>query len=425
MRIQVDSEIGRLRRVLLHRPGREIDRMPPSMMEQLLFDDILYGDEAREEHDRFTQVLRQAGVEVLDGEVLLAEVLREEVPRSRLLAELANDYGVAPGLAARLAELPADRLAAALIEGVPAGPDAVEAGGRKFFDLAPLPNYFFQRDSQLVLGDRVVCPSMATAAREREPLLSRTLFNYHPALQGYADLFDIDVPPAGGPQHDPLYPYPSLEGGDVLVASKEIVLMGMSERTDRRGVEVLAEYLRREETSFRHLILVEMPPKRSYMHLDTVFTLIDRNTCLAYQPVIEPGGREAAFVYHVDLYARELSFAVRPSLLSALATLGMELEVVPCGGAADSIDQQREQWTDGANAFALAPGVLILYSRNRKTIEELGRRGFRVLTEEEAATGEHDLLGGSRTVVTLAANELSRARGGPRCMTMPIERDSL
>lgn len=422
MPIRVDSEIGRLRRVLVHRPGLEIDRMPPSMMEQLLFDDILYGDEARGEHDLFTQVMRRAGIEVLDGETLLAEVLKEEVPRSRLLDELGRDYGVAPALIARLSELPAARLAAALIEGVPAEPDAVEGGGRKFFDLTPLPNYFFQRDSQVVLGNRVVCPSMATAAREREPLLSRTLFNYHRALQGYADLFDIDVPPAGAPQHDPLYPYPSLEGGDVLVASSEIVLMGMSERTDRRGVEVLAEYLRREETSFRHLILVEMPPRRSYMHLDTVFTLIDRHTCLAHLPVIEPGGREAAFVYHVDLFAKELSFAVRPSLLRALADLGMELEVIPCGGDADAIEQQREQWTDGANAFALAPGVIVLYSRNRKTIEALGRKGFRVLTAEEAAA-EPDLLGGGRAVVTLAANELSRARGGPRCMTMPVERD--
>ncbi|HEV7518651.1 MAG TPA: arginine deiminase family protein, partial [Thermoanaerobaculia bacterium] len=337
--------------------------------------------------------------------------------------ELGRDYGVAAGLVARLAELPADRLAAALIEGVPARPDAVEAGGRKFFDLAPLPNYFFQRDSQVVLGNRVVCPSMATAAREREPLLSRTLFDYHPALQGYAALFEIDVPPSGAPQHDPHYPYPSLEGGDVLVASPEIVLVGMSERTNRRGVEVFAEYLRLEETPFRHLILVELPAKRSYMHLDTVFTFIDRNTCLAHLPVIEPGGREAAHVYYVDLYARELTFAVRPSLLSALADLGLELEVVPCGGAADAIDQQREQWTDGANAFAIAPGIVMLYRRNRKTIEELGRRGFRILPEEEVVAGRHDLQGGGKAVITLAANELSRARGGPRCMTMPVERD--
>jgi arginine deiminase len=423
MRVQVDSEIGRLRRVLVHRPGLEIDRMPPSMMDELLFDDILYADEAREEHDLFTQVMRQAGIDVLDGEILLAQVLAEEGPRCRLLDELRADYGVAPALVARLAELPADRLAAALIEGVPAAPDAVEAGGRRFFDLPPVPNYFFQRDSQVVLGNRVICPSMATAAREREPLLSRTLFNHHPALSGHAGVFEIDVPPSGAPQHDPHYPYPSLEGGDVLVVSPEIVLVGMSERTNRRGVEVLAEYLRREETTFRHLILVEMPAKRSYMHLDTVFTLIDHHTCLAHLPVIEPGGAEAAHIYHVDLDARELAFALRPSLLKALADLGQELDVVPCGGTGEAIEQQREQWTDGANAFALAPGVILLYRRNRKTIEELGRRGFRILPEEEVAAGLYDPMDGTPAVITMAANELSRARGGPRCMTMPVERD--
>ena len=132
-----------------------------------------------------------------------------------------------------------------------------------------------------------------------------------------------------------------------------------------------------------------------------------------------------SLVYSVDLYARELAFAVRPSLLRALADLGVELDVIPCGGVGEEIDQQREQWTDGANAFALAPGVLLLYRRNRKTIEELGRRGFRILPEEEVAAGKHTLLDAGPTVVTLAANELSRARGGPRCMTMPVERDPL
>src|SRR4029079_15318561 len=132
--------------------------------------------------------------------------------------------------------------------------------------------------------------------------------------------------------------------------------------------------------------------RRSYMHLDTVFTLIDRNACLAYLPVIGPGGPEEAHVYYVDLTARELSFAVRPSLLKALADLGLELDVVPCGGSTDPVDQQREQWTDGANASALSWGVIVLYRRNRRTIEELRRRGWRVLPEEEVLAGEHDLL---------------------------------
>lgn len=425
MPIKVDSEIGRLRRVLVHRPAREIDWMVPSMMESLLFDDILDGDQAREEHDLFCQVLRQAGVEVLDSQDLLVDVLQAAEPRERILAELEREYAVQPALVARLRDLPPAELAASLIEGVRLVPGISDAGRQQFFGLYPVPNYFFQRDPQVVMGNRVVISSMATDAREREPLLARTLFDYHPALQGYAALFEIDVPPTGAPQHNPNFPYPFLEGGDVLVVSPEVIMVGLSERTNRRGVEVLAEYLRREETSFRHMIVVELPPKRSYMHLDTVFTFIDRNLCLAYLPVIEPGGPESAHVYSVDLTGPSLTFTVRLSLVRALADLGIDLEIVPCGGAEEPIYQQREQWTDGANGFAIAPGLVVLYRRNHKTIEALDRRGWRVLPEEEVVAGKHDLLDGRPAVLTLFSNELSRARGGPRCMTMPLERDPL
>jgi arginine deiminase len=425
MPIQVNSEIGRLRRVLVHRPGREIDWMVPAMMESLLFDDILDGDEAREEHDLFSQMLRQAGVEVLEAQDLLADVLANPDPRKRLLGELEAEYGVPFSLVRRLEELTPQALASALVEGIRAPAEISDAGRLQFFELNPVPNYFFQRDPQVVMGNRLVVSSMATGAREREPLLARAIFEHHPALSGTAGLFEIDVPPSGAPQHNPHFPYPNLEGGDLLVVSPEIVLVGLSERTNRRGIETLAEYLRREETSFRHLIMVEMPRRRSYMHLDTVFTLIDRNLCLAYLPVIQPGGPESAHVYSVDLYAKELTFTLRPSLLSVLKDLGVDLEVVACGGAKEAIYQQREQWTDGANAFALAPGLILLYRRNHKTMEELARRGWRILRDEDVVAGNDDLLGGGPAVISLCSNELSRARGGPRCMTMPIERDPL
>ncbi|HEX2224590.1 MAG TPA: arginine deiminase family protein, partial [Thermoanaerobaculia bacterium] len=346
-------------------------------------------------------------------------------PRERILSELEREYAVPAPLLARLRDLQPADLAASLIEGVRLVPGISDAGRQQFFGLYPVPNYFFQRDPQVVMGNRVVISSMATDAREREPLIARTLFDYHPALQGYAALFEIDVPPTGAPQHNPNFPYPFLEGGDVLVVSPEVIMVGLSERTNRRGVEVLAEYLRMEETPFRHMIVVEMPRKRSYMHLDTVFTFIDRNLCLAYLPVIEPGGPESAHVYSVDLTAPELTFTVRLSLMRALSDLGIELEIIPCGGAEEPIYQQREQWTDGANAFAIAPGLIVLYRRNHKTIEALGRRGWRVLPEEEVVAGKHDLLDGRPAVLTLFSNELSRARGGPRCMTMPLERDPL
>ncbi|HEX6903597.1 MAG TPA: arginine deiminase family protein [Thermoanaerobaculia bacterium] len=425
MPLRVDSEIGRLRRVLTHRPGREIDWMVPSMMESLLFDDILDGDEAREEHDVFHRVLERAGVQVLDSQDLLADVVAGEAARKRLLDELEAEYGAPYSVVRGLYELEPAALAKALVEGIRTPAEASDAGSKVFFDLYPLPNYFFMRDPQVVMGNRVVISSMATSAREREPLLSRAIFEHHPALSGAEAIYEIDVPPTGAPQHNPYFPYPSLEGGDVLVVSPEIVLAGLSERTNRRGIEVLAGYLRRVNTSFRHLIMVELPKKRSYMHLDTVFTLIDRGLCLAHIPVIQPGGPEAAHVYTIDLHAKDLTFTLRSSLLKVLAELGLELEIVPCGGPHEAVDQEREQWTDGANAFAIAPGLILLYRRNRKTLEELARRGWRILPEDEVLAGRHDLHGGGPAVISLSSNELSRARGGPRCMTMPLERDPL
>jgi arginine deiminase len=322
----------------------------------------------------------------------------------------------------RLADLAPRELAEALVAGLRREGSAARGGA--MFDLLPVPNYFFQRDPQVVIGNRVVISSMATGAREREPLLARTIFENHPSASGLAALFEIDVPPSGAPQHNPHFPYPSLEGGDVLVPSPEVVLVGLTERTNRRGIEVLAEYLRRE-TPFRHLIMVELPRKRSYMHLDTVFTFIDRNLCLAHLPVIQPGGTESAHIYHVDLTAKQLTFTLKGSLLQELADLGIEVDVAPCGGTLGAIDQQREQWTDGANAFAIAPGLILLYRRNHKTMEELARRGWRILRDEDVMAGKDDLLGGGPAVISLCSNELSRARGGPRCMTMPIERDPL
>ncbi|MDA8018221.1 MAG: arginine deiminase family protein [Thermoanaerobaculia bacterium] len=419
MTIEVRSEIGRLRRVLVHRPGREIDWMVPALMDRLLFDDILYGEDARWEHEIFCGVLSAAGVEVLDPEDLLKKVLDDAAVRESVVRHIGSVEPEAD-LVDELEALDAAQLATALVAGLPA--DDVGPGERirHFYRLAPVPNYFFQRDPQVVLGDRVLVSSMATDARAREPYLSSLAFEHHGALSGWSEMIRLGEQGAGE-----FVRRPWVEGGDVLVPAADVLMVGVSERTNRYGVDSLAKHLQRSDSGFRHLVVVEIPSRRSYMHLDTVFTFIDHGLCLGFVPVVDPDGFEASDVYRVDLGAREISYTVCDGLPGALRGVGIDCELVPCGGPESLIDQQREQWTDGANAFAVAPGVILLYRRNRRTCDELDRRGFRVIDGEDVVDGQVPLLGEGPTAVVLPDNELSRARGGPRCMTMPLLRDAL
>ncbi|MEL7058715.1 MAG: arginine deiminase family protein [Acidobacteriota bacterium] len=416
MSLGVFSEIGPLRRVLVHRPGHEIDWMVPSLMDRLLFDDILHGEDARREHDVFTGVLAAAGAEVLEIQDLLADVLTSPEVLEEALGWLIENASLTDEALAELRAAEAPALADQLISGRLR--HAVH-GERlsDFYRLAPVPNYFFQRDPQVVFGSTVLVAAMATEARRREAFLSRLVFEHHPQLQA-DERIALDADDRGARRAQ-------IEGGDLLVASPEVLLIGVSERTNRYAIDRLAQRLLRRDGGFRSIVVVEIPAKRSYMHLDTVFTFIDHGVCLAYPPVIEPDGSEAGDVYRIDLDAREVAYTLCDDLPSALAGLGLEIELVPCGGAHSLIDQQREQWTDGANAFAVAPGVILLYRRNRRTADVLDARGWRVVDGETLASGAETIADGEKVVVTLPDNELSRARGGPRCMTMPLEREPL
>lgn len=421
--VRVDSEVGRLRRVLVHEPGSEVDRMVPAMMEQLLFDDILYGERAREEHGMFRRVLQLLGVEVVEAADLLSETLAVEGAREWLLEVLLED--LPHGLRDAMRAATPARVARALVRGV--RPDDPPTGVEldDLFDLTPLPNWCFQRDPQVVLGTGVVFCAMASEARHRESMLARLVFRFHPDLAGTPVLFD----PLSGDRDRPLFTgvhVPLLEGGDVLVLSPDVVAVGRSERTNRTAIQHLARALARDEDGPRWLLGVDLPRRRAYMHLDTLITPVDHDVCLAFPPVICEHGRERATTVAYDLRsANPDEPAATDGLIEALRDRGIEYEPIPCGGR-DPVTQQREQWTDGANALAIAPGLITLYDRNVATAEELDRRGFRVVSAEDLLLGreEIDPDAAGRVCILLPSHEISRARGGPHCLTHPLERDA-
>jgi len=426
--LSVFSEIDRLRQVVIHKPGREVDLMVPDMMETLLFDDILYGDLARKEYDVFRQVLDLVAEEVLDIQDLFIESLADEGVKLAMIEDFRRLVDMSDESCNLLRDMPSEAVARSLITGIPWEDDLHHAHWQKqTFDyrVRPIPNLLFMRDPAAVVGHDYNINCMATWAREREPLILSYVFRHHPRLRHLKEsdrLYDQITPLLNGKIRLPQ----SLEGGDTQVLSDKVLAVGCSERTSADGIHMLAESLRqnyhRGEGHFETLLMVLMPRVRSAMHLDTVFTRINQDECLIYPPFFTDQSRSLLNVVKFDLRQDHLQTVMLPNLLSALKDVGLDLKPIRCGGA-DAILQQREQWTDGANAFALAPGVILIYKRNFATADELSAAGYRML-EAEALIKDpsFDLLDGGKYAIMLDSAELSRARGGPRCMTMPLSR---
>jgi arginine deiminase len=403
MPINVFSEIGKLKKVLLHRPGKELENLMPEYLDRLLFDDIPYLKIAQEEHDAFAQIFRDKGVEVVYLEDLAAESLINDEVKSKFIDEYIEEAGIKEnretGILKEYFLSFSDNKAMVLkmMEGIRKSEikDYKGLGLAEFlsdqypFIIDPMPNLYFTRDPFASIGNGVSIHKMLTVTRNRETLFGKYIFNYNPLYKG-TKLF-----------YDRTEDY-SLEGGDILVLNKETIAVGISQRTHPNAIEKFANSILTEENSFKKVIAIDIPKTRAFMHLDTVFTMVDYDKF-----TMHPNIKSDIVVYVLTKVDGKLNISEERGSLEEVLQKELNLDkvkLIKCGG--DSvIDASREQWNDGSNTLCISPGEVIVYSRNYVTNQILEEEGIKIHI--------------------MPSSELSRGRGGPRCMSMPLIRENL
>ncbi|KMP28696.1 arginine deiminase [Bacillus sp. GX] len=406
--IHVTSEIGELQTVLLKRPGKEVENLTPDYLQQLLFDDIPYLPIIQKEHDYFAQTLRNRGVEVLYLEKLAAEALVDKKLREefvdRILKEGQADVNVAhQTLKEYLLSFSNEELIQKIMGGV--RKNEIETSKKTHlyelmedhypFYLDPMPNLYFTRDPAASVGDGLTINKMREPARRRESLFMEYIIKYHPRFSNHNVPIWLDRD----------YKFP-IEGGDELILNEETIAIGVSARTSAKAIERLAKNLFSRQNKIKKVLAIEIPKCRAFMHLDTVFTMVDYDKFTIHPAIQGPKGNMNIYILEKGPDEETLKITHRTSLMEALKeVLGLsELVLIPCGGG-DVIASAREQWNDGSNTLAIAPGVVVTYDRNYVSNTLLREHGIEV--------------------IEVLSSELSRGRGGPRCMSMPIVRKDI
>jgi len=392
--------------VLVHTPGAELLGVTPGTREDFLYDDIIDVEAARREHRNLVAVLERFA-EVVEVRDALAQILSRPEVRDALVARTLDVVPSEP-LAQRLSRLPVKELVAVLIEGAreEGGPIATALNEPGYL-LPPLPNLFFTRDVGMVIRRHGVVGSMRYETRWTEELLVSALFRFHDGFANEGLLYD------GSDERRPNY---TLEGGDVHPLRPDLVVLGFSERSSPAALDHLSNLLF-ERCGVADVIVVVMPKEPTAIHLDMIFTQVDRELCVVYPPHFIGPERLAV------LHQRRGQSGVKemPNLFAALAAVDLPLEPIFCGGSSRT-EQEREQWGSGCNFVSVRPGVVIGYDRHDATLREMQKAGFRVVPARKFLIGEETVADGERAVVAVKGGELVRGGGGPRCMTMPLVR---
>jgi arginine deiminase len=410
IQVQVSSEIGELEAIILHTPGQEVENMTPKNAERALYSDILNLSVAQKEYSQFKGII-QKQAKVFELHELLHDILTVDVIKNQLIDEIFQYERVSESRDYLLA-LENNELTRQLIEGVVMKKDNLT----RFFDidrysLRPLHNLFFMRDASMAINKKVLIGKMASPVRERETRIMEAIFNHHPAFSTKT------INPA---RFDNYNSNITIEGGDVLIAREDILIIGTGVRTSSQGIDFILEQFQ-SRGNIKHIIVQELPDSpESFIHLDMVFTFLDVNKCMVFEPVILRPNKYRTV--HINLEGGKVRISTVSNLLVVLKELGIDLEPVYCGGQGDPWTQEREQWHSGANFLALGPGKVMGYERNVYTMDEMDKHGFAIIRARDVLKKTVQLSDYKKYVVTIDGSELARGGGGARCMSMPVRR---